>query len=344
MLPEVLFKKEGRAGRVTLNRPEALHALNTNMCALITDALLSWIDDDEVDFILVDHIDGSRGFCAGGDVVMLANSGKSDSLAALTFFRTEYRLNDLISRYPKPYIAIMDGVTMGGGVGLSVHGAYQVATERTLFAMPETGIGLFPDVGGTWFLPRLRGELGTWLALTGARLKGGDVTAVGLATHFCATEAVPDLKRTLITHGVDALNGLKEAPECSFANQFSEIDDLFAGDCAAQIKGRLIKGSDWAKSQATKISAKSPLSTKIALRQMRTGRFLETLQDALKIEYRIASRLVKSRDFHEGVRAVLVDKDYCPNWNPSSIRSITFDRVSQYFTPLEACELSFLEI
>ena len=210
--------------------------------------------------------------------------------------------------------------------------------------MPETGIGLFPDVGGTWFLPRLKGELGTWLALTGARLKGGDVTAVGLATHFCASEAVPDLKRALITHGVDALNGLKEAPECSFASQFSEINDMFAGDCAVQIKGRLKKGSHWAKRQATKICAKSPLSTKIALRQMRTGRFLETLQDALKIEYRIASRLVRSRDFHEGVRAVLLDKDHCPNWNPPSIRSTTFDMVSQYFTPLDACELSFLEI
>jgi len=344
MTEEVLISQEGRAGRITLNRPESLHALTKQMCETITNALLHWMTDDKIELVLVDHARGSRGFCAGGDVAMLAASGKSDARDAKEFFQIEYRLNDLISRYPKAYIAFMDGVTMGGGVGISIHGTYNVATERTLFSMPETGIGLFPDVGGTWFLPRLKGELGTWMALTGARLKGCDVAALGLATHFCPSQAVPELKRELVQRGVRALENYRVNIPCSFTDLFSEIDKLFAGDCAAHIKSRLERGSDWAKGQATKMCAKSPLSTKIALRQMRTGPYLESLQNALKIEYRIASRLVQSREFHEGVRAVLVDKDYMPNWRPSSIRATTFDMVSRYFTPLETRELSFLEV
>ncbi|MEO0549684.1 MAG: enoyl-CoA hydratase/isomerase family protein [Pseudomonadota bacterium] len=344
MIPDVLIKKEGRAGRIALNRPQALHALNTNMCELISQALLEWIDDDDVEFVLIEHVDGSRGFCAGGDVAMLASSGQSDSRDAHLFFKTEYRLNDLISRYPKPYIAIMDGVTMGGGVGLSVHGRYQVATERTVFAMPETGIGLFPDVGGTWFLPRLPGEIGTWLALTGARVKGKDVVAIGLASHFCRSDGLPELKRGLIARGVSELQNYQASFKCSFADRFSEIDLLYSGDCASRIKSRLEKGSEWARSQATELSAKSPRSTKIALRQMRTGKYLSSLRDALKIEYRIASRLVASHDFREGVRARLIDKDHYPIWAPSSISAATLDMVSSYFSPLESRELTFLEI
>lgn len=340
----VIIKKEDRVGRITLARSDALHALNQHMCARITEALLQWIDDDQVEFVLVDHIDGSRGFCAGGDITMLAKSGRCDAYAARKFFETEYRMNDLISRYPKPYISIMDGITMGGGVGLSVHGTHQIATERTVLAMPETGIGLFPDVGATWFLSHLPGELGTWLALTGARLKGTDVVASGLATHFCPSNQINDLKSKLTRWGPAALSAYEIDTSMSCAENLEEMDTLFSGRCAISIKSRLRRGSKWAKAQATKISAKSPLSTKIALRQIRTGKFLSSLQTALRLEYRIASRLVQFRDFHEGVRAVIVDKDHSPRWQPNDLRYTHHDLVSSFFSPLADNELSFLEI
>ena len=194
MTDSVLTKKHGGVGYITLNRPEALHALNYDMCETILAALRVWALDPEIHMVLIDHAAETRGFCAGGDIAMLRNSGMSDGKEARAFFAEEYRMNAAIKSFPKPYLAIMDGVTMGGGVGLSVHGSHRVATERTLFAMPETGIGLFPDVGGGWFLPRLKGELGTWLALTGARLKGANVVAAGVATHFIPSELVANLK------------------------------------------------------------------------------------------------------------------------------------------------------
>jgi len=190
---DVLVRREGGIGKIILNRPKALHALNLQMCEAILAALNAWKSDDSVQLVLVTHAEGSRGFCAGGDIRMLAESGASDGSEARAFFAVEYRLNAAVKAFPKPYVAIMDGVTMGGGVGLAVHGSHRIATERTLFAMPETGIGLFPDVGGGWFLPRLRGELGTWLALTGARLKGADVAAARVATHFLPSDLIPSL-------------------------------------------------------------------------------------------------------------------------------------------------------
>lgn len=340
----LIITKEGRAGRITLARSDALHALNQHMCGRIIQALLRWIDDDQVEFVFVDHIDGSRGFCVGGDVEMLARSGRCDAYAARKFFETEYRMNDLISRYPKPFISVLDGITMGGGVGLSVHGSHQVATERTVLAMPETGIGLFPDVGSTWFLPRLPGELGTWLALTGARLKGTDVVAAGFATHYCPSDKVNELKGALARKGPSALTDYEIFPPISFREHMSEMNSLFSGCCAMSIMTALNRGSKWAKAQATKISAKSPLSTKIALRQIRTGMCLSSLQAALRLEYRIASRLVRFRDFHEGVRAVVLDKDHAPRWQPNDLRCVHSDLVSSFFSPLEDHELSFLEI
>ena len=335
--------KDGKAGRITLDRPAAFHALDRRMCDAITNALIDWMNDDQVEFVLIDHREGTRGFCAGGDIAMLSESGRSDARQAQAFFKAEYRLNSLISSYPKPYIAVIDGVTMGGGVGLAVHGTYQIATDRTIFAMPETGIGLFPDVGGTWFLPRLQGELGTWLALTGAKLKGSDVVSVGLATHYCASDQTRQLKRDLCKNGIRILDEYTSEAKFSLAERLDEIDVLFAGDNAIAIRARLEKGSAWAKSQATKLKAKSPLSTKIALRQLRTGRYLSSLEDALRIEYRIASRLVQSRDFHEGVRACIIDKDFYPRWMSPSLSMAIGDEVAKYFTPLKSGELQFPE-
>lgn len=336
--------KEGKAGRISLDRPKALHTLDRKMCKAITDVLIEWVDDPDVEFVLVDHKDGTRGFCAGGDIAMLSESGQSDSREAHAFFEAEYRLNSLIADYPKPYIAIMDGVTMGGGVGLAVHGSHQVATEKTVLAMPETGIGLFPDVGGSWFLPRLDGELGTWLALTGARLTGSDVLAVGLATHYCESAQLSELKRNLCRFGLEALTNCRTKAVFSLAHRMSEINELFAGDRAAAIRLRLEQGSKWARSQAVKMAAKSPRSTTIALRQIRTGQYLSTVQDALRLEYRIATRLVRCEDFHEGVRARIVDKDNYPLWQPNSLKKIGQDDVAKYFLPLASGELQFLEV
>ena len=339
----VITYKSDRAGRITLDRPSALHALNQRMCEDITDALIEWENDPDVEFILVDHQKGSRGFCAGGDIAMLAASGQKDARAAKAFFKAEYRLNNLIANYSKPYIAVMDGVTMGGGVGLAIHGSHQIATERTVFAMPETGIGLFPDAGGTWFLPRLKGELGTWLALTGEKLKGEDVLAVGLATHFCPSENISNIKEDLCRGGLATLVGLQTEADFSLADRLEEIDQMFAGNDVQTIRLRLRKGGRWARDQAHRIGQKSPVSTKITLRQLRTGRFLSGIQDALQMEYRIASRLVSSADFQEGVRARLLDKDHYPHWVPSTLHSTGADLVAQYFTPLESGELQFLE-
>ncbi|MDD9841787.1 MAG: enoyl-CoA hydratase/isomerase family protein, partial [Alphaproteobacteria bacterium] len=184
MADQVICKINNKLGCLTLNRPQALHALNYDMCKIMLDALMAWRGDDKVQAVWIDHAAGTRGFCAGGDVRALAESGQADAKQACAFFHLEYRLNHLIKTYPKPIIAILDGVTMGGGVGISVHGTYRVATQNTLFAMPETSIGLMPDVGGGWFLPRLPGQIGMWLALTGSRLKAADCLSIGLVTHF----------------------------------------------------------------------------------------------------------------------------------------------------------------
>ncbi|MEL6416415.1 MAG: enoyl-CoA hydratase/isomerase family protein, partial [Pseudomonadota bacterium] len=208
MTDSVLTRSDGGVGYITLNRPEALHALNFDMCESILAALRVWALDPNVHMVMIDHAEGSRGFCAGGDIAMLRESGLSDGKEARAFFAEEYRMNAMIKAFPKPYLAVMDGVTMGGGFGLSVHGSHRIATERTLFAMPETGIGLFPDVGGGWFLPRLRGELGTWLALTGERLKGADVAAARVGTHFLPSELIPNLKAQIAE--ADFLSGAAE--------------------------------------------------------------------------------------------------------------------------------------
>ena len=334
---------EGKAGRISLNRGHALHALNLEMCQTITQILKAWMVEPEIDFVILDHMANTRGFCAGGDVAMLANSGAHDGREAEEFFQTEYRLNDLISKYPKPVIAFMDGVTMGGGVGLAIHARFRVATERTIFAMPETGIGLIPDVGGTWFLPRMDGELGTWLALTGARLKGKDVIATGLATHFCLSAEVEALKANLALRGLRGLNQYLVDADFSLNEHVPEINLAFRGDSVRQICAELANGSWWAQEQSTRINAKSPLSTRVTLRQLRTGPYLGSLRAALRLEYRIVKRMIRTSNFREGVRACVIDKDHTPRWYPASMQLVTRDEVSRFFSPLGDDELKFLD-
>lgn len=338
--PTVIARKVGKAGRLTLNRPKALHSLNSDMVGLMIDALTDWRDDDDIELIVVDHAEGTRGFCAGGDVRMLAESGAKDGVEAREFFADEYRLNTLIKEYPKPYVALIDGVTMGGGVGISVHGRYRVATPNTMFAMPESGIGLFPDVGGGWFLPRLPGELGLWLALTGERLKAQDVLAVGVATHF--TEDPAGLADRLCEQGIAALEGLKTEAGASFAEHIPEIDACFAKGSVEEIVACLEQGSDWAKGQAQTLKGKSPLTLKIAHRQLQEGGRLADFRDNMRMEYRIASRLVLTKSFHEGVRAVLIDRDNEPDWKPGSLSEVTPQILDSFFEPLGEDELTFI--
>lgn len=352
MTQSVQTRTAGGVGYITLNRPDALHALNFDMCESILQALRVWALDPAIDLVMIDHAEGTRGFCAGGDIAMLRESGLSDGKEARAFFAEEYRMNAAINAFPKPYLALMDGVTMGGGVGLSVHGSHRIATERTLFAMPETGIGLFPDVGGGWFLPRLAGEIGTWLALTGARLKGADVAAAGVATHFLPSELIPNLKKQIADADFSAgaadmlgeiLSGLTHSvPAGSFAPHMQEMTTCFAGDSAEAIVAALeASGSDWAREQAATIRTKSPETVKVALRQVREGAACERFEDNMRMEYRIGWRKVQSPDFIEGVRAVIIDKDHAPNWVPDRLEAVSDADVQIYFDPLGDDELSF---
>ena len=336
--PEVIARVEGGVGRLTLNRPGALHALNTGMCEIMTEALLAWRDDPAVTLILLDH-SGERGFCAGGDIRMLAESGVADGVQARRFFFTEYRLNELLHRYPKPVVAIMDGVTMGGGVGLSMPARYRVATERTTFAMPETGIGLFPDVGGGWYLPRLPGAAGLWLALTGARLKAADCLALGIATHVVTSAATNALKAAIVAepHRIEALLSDHAATdaEAPIQAQREAIDRLFAGETVEAIFAALAAdGGDWAAGQLKSLKTKSPQTMKVAHRQLRLGAAMASFADNMAMEYRIGARVVARHDFIEGVRAVIVDKDNAPRWSPETIEGVSNTMLDEIFSPL----------
>ncbi|MFN3808187.1 enoyl-CoA hydratase/isomerase family protein [Asticcacaulis sp.] len=327
---------ENGVGRLTLNRPQALNALTTDMCREMAGTLSAWASDDRVRYVVLDHI--GRAFCAGGDVRAAARSGRGDGEAAREFFRTEYRLNTLIKRFPKPIIALIDGVTMGGGVGISVHGSHRVSTEDTLFAMPETGIGLFPDVGGGWFLPRMAGETGTWLALTGERLKGADVRAAGLSTHHVATADLPALKAELLAGGdIDNILHRYDRPvgEPSFQEHLEAINRIFGKATLADIAIALkLEDSDWAQHQGEVLATRSPFSMSVTLRHLREGRRLQTFEEVMEMEFRLASRICQSHDFLEGVRAVLEDKDHSPQWLPQSIGCVSAHSVEALFQPL----------
>jgi enoyl-CoA hydratase len=319
----VLTRRDGCAGRITLNRPKALHALDATMCQLMTDALLAWRDDGAVELIVIDH-SGDRGFCAGGDLRMMAESGRSDGAEARRFFLTEYRLNHLLQSYPKPIVAVLDGVTMGGGVGISVHGSHRVATERTLFAMPETAIGLFPDVGGGWFLPRLEHEVGTWLALTGTRIKGLDTLSIGVATHFSESATIEALKRQLGEHGLDALQGLITVGP-RMPHHEGALVPFFGHDRIETILQKLEGAKEpWATTQAEVIRSRSPQSLAVTLEQLRRGRAAKRFEDVMTMEFRLATRMVRTHDFQEGVRAVIVEKDNEPKWSTAPIEFEAF--------------------
>jgi enoyl-CoA hydratase len=339
---EVITRIEGAVGRITLNRPQALHALTTDMCRLMIEALLAWRDDPAVQLVLIDHA-GERGFCAGGDIRMLAESGAGDGRLAREFFFTEYRLNTLLHDFEKPLVGVMDGITMGGGVGLSRPCRYRVATERTTFAMPETGIGLFPDVGGGWYLSRMSDHIGLWLALTGARIKAADCELVGIATDYVESAKIPELKAAIVADPAAVETLLTEydgdAGRPTLAAHQDEIARLYAGDSVEAIVGNLkAADSDWAREQLAILASKSPQTMKVAFRQLQLGQAMSRFADNMAMEYRIGARVVQRHDFLEGVRAVIVDKDNSPKWDPPTLESVDEALLDGIFAPLPSPE------
>ncbi|MFQ5972580.1 MAG: enoyl-CoA hydratase/isomerase family protein [Alphaproteobacteria bacterium] len=345
---EILFQVRSGLGLVTLNRPEALNALTIDMIDSLRETLDDWAGRAEVRAVVVGGA-GERAFCAGGDIRALFDQGKAGGELTSRFYREEYRLNRTIFRYPKPYVALMDGIAMGGGVGVSVHGSHRVATERTVFAMPETGIGFFPDVGGSYFLPRLPGRIGLYLALTGARLDGADCLYAGLATHFVPASRLHDLLGVLEAgprgelSSVDAvLAGFATDPdqEAGLARQREAIDRCFQGAELDEVLARLAaEATPWAEQTAATIRAKSPTSQKVAFRQLLAGAALN-FEDAMIMEYRLSQRFMAGHDFYEGVRAVVFDKDRTPAWEPDRLEAVTAASVDAYFQPLDH-DLSF---
>jgi enoyl-CoA hydratase/carnithine racemase len=337
-MSDVLIRIEEGVGRISLNRPTALHALNYGMCEAIVDALRRWQHDAAIACVMIDHSEG-RGFCAGGDIRMLAESGAKDGVEARAFFHLEYQMNHLMFNYAKPIVVFMDGITMGGGVGLSMPCQYRVATEQTLFAMPETGIGLFPDVGGGWYLSRLPGRTGYWLALTGARINGADCCYLEIATHYMRSENLTLLKAAILEDPEDLRGILNEfagdTPSAPIEAIREDIDRLFAGNVLEKILADLAADtSGWGKPQLDILKTKSPQSCKIALRQLREAAALTSFGENMKREYTLAFHIVVSPDFLEGVRAVIVDKDNAPKWSPATPEEFTGPMLEAFFTPL----------
>ncbi len=348
MTDQVLFQTIGPLGVITLNRPEALNALTLEMIQAMDPQLEIWAHDPAVRAILVQGA-GVRAFCAGGDLRAIYDLGPDAAQrmaedADRDFFRHEYRLNWRIHHYPKPYIALIDGVTMGGGVGLSMHGSHRVAGERTLFAMPECAIGLFPDVGGGWFLPRCPGELGTFLALTGHQLKGADTVYAGIATHFVLADRLPalvsDLSRADWSGDPNAVVDrvlrahTTEPGEVSLIADAPAIDRCFAADTVEEVIARLeTEDGGWAATALKVIDRNSPTSLKVSLRQLRLGRDMD-YDSCVTMEYRLSQRSLAGPDLFEGIRAVLVDKDRNPAWQPSALSDVTAAMVDRYFEPM----------
>ncbi|MBU6297389.1 MAG: enoyl-CoA hydratase/isomerase family protein [Alphaproteobacteria bacterium] len=341
MTDEVLFERRGGVGLITLNRPKALNALTHDMVVAMKRQLRAWAEDAAVGCVVIRGA-GGRAFCAGGDIRAVAESGRARSSYALDFWRDEYILNAAIKHYKKPYLALISGIAMGGGLGVSVHGTYRVVDETALFAMPETGIGFFPDVGGSFFLPRCPGETGLYLALTGARLKSTDALYTGLATHFVPAAASEALLNRL-AEGETPVRVLADLAQSSgdapLARYRETIDRIFSLNSVDRILAALDAETDaWSRETAATIRTKSPTSLRIVVREMRAGKGM-TLDDCLRMEFRMASRILVGLDFYEGVRAVLVDKDQSPRWQPASLAQVSDEAVGVYFESLGDKEL-----
>lgn len=345
---EVLFEERkgngGDLGIITLNRANVLNSLNHDMVLAMHQQLLRWQNDNNIKAVVIRAAEG-RAFCAGGDLRLTYERMKSRDPIMTHFFRDEYQLNRLIHHYPKPYIALLDGITMGGGVGISIHGSHRVATDRLLFAMPETGIGFFPDVGGTYFLPRIQNHIGMYLGLSGARIACDDCVEIGIATHKVGQTALPDLINAIAERQFDA-----DAKQTVSAviNEFSiatlpsrlrehanSIAECFGATSVKAIFDKIAQSNDiLCQEAALAMQKKSPLSLMITLHALHLGNQMD-FDRCMQQEFRLVTRFLLSHDFAEGIRAVIIDKDQSPKWQPSSLAEVKTDAVQAYFAPLE---------
>lgn len=346
MTDKIISRVSGRLGHITLNRPKALNALTQDMAEEVSRLLTLWERDPNIGAVLVDGA-GDRAFCAGGDVITLHDSGKAGDRRAEDFWRAEYPVNELIARYSKPYIALIDGVVMGGGVGFSVHGTFRVAGDTTLFAMPETGIGYFPDVGGTYFLPRLGLEIGNWLGLTGARLDAAQTFALGIANAYVPSGQHAALTEALAQAPLDGTDGAVADVLSRFVARPPHAEPIpasvkaFGGDKVADILDALdADGGEWAVKQAANMRKKSPLAMAISLEAMRRGASLD-FRAVMRQELDLSMNFLHVQDFYEGIRAQLIDKDRNPKWSHADVRDIDPEHVARAFRPAKT-PLQFL--
>lgn len=349
---QVFVSVEKGVGRILLNRPNVMNAINLDMVNTVAAALADWAQNPAVKAVWIEGA-GGKAFCAGGDVVAVSKAGQEQTDLCRSFFQEEYRLNRAIHMFEKPYIAFLDGITMGGGVGLSVHGHHRVVTENTLFAMPETGIGLFPDVGGSYFLSRCPGEVGLYLGLTGARLKAADLLSIGLADHMVHA-ADRDAILTSLQNALassDDLHGTVDIVLSGFAHHIpdgpilalqDEIDAAFAGNDLDAMIARLEQSeSDFAATALKHLAGKSPMLLKATVEQLRRGAGLD-FDPCMVMEYRMVRHALQpGSDFHEGVRALLIDKDKNPKWTPATAADVSADAVAKFFEAPPEGDLTF---
>ncbi|MFB7631645.1 enoyl-CoA hydratase/isomerase family protein [Streptomyces sp. NPDC056149] len=342
----VLLETRGRAGYLTLNRPRALNALTHPMVRRIDGALTAWENDPSIETVVLTGA-GERGLCAGGDIRAVHDDARDgDGTASAAFWADEYRLNARIARYRKPYVALMDGIVMGGGVGVSAHGSVRIVTERSRIAMPETGIGFIPDVGGTYLLALAPGSLGLHLALTGAQIGAADALLCGLADHYVPSEALPALGDDLAERPVHAVleRHVRPAPSGQLADQRPWIDACYTADTVEEIIDRLSShGDPAAKEAAETLLTKSPTSLKVTLTALRRARHLGSLEAVLDQEYRVSCASLTAPDLVEGIRAQIVDKDRNPRWSPPALADVTDAHIARFFAPLGADELGLTQ-
>jgi enoyl-CoA hydratase len=345
---EVIIRREGRAGRITMNRPEALNALTYAMVGEIWNALQAWAEDTGVELVILDGA-GERGLCAGGDVRAMYDSAPQGFTYARRFWTEEYRLNALIGRYPKPFVAFMDGIVMGGGIGLSGHASHRIVTEKSQLAMPETGIGLIPDVGGTWLLAHAPGETGTYLGLVGERMRGAGTIYARFADTFVPSASLCELATALAQPGGGEVDTIiqrfaKAPPPSDLASHATRIDQTFCLDSVERIRTALAAmEGEWAAKTVAELDRRSPLALKLTLAAIRNARTLPALEAALSVEYRLTMRLFEHGEFIEGVRALLVDKDKSPKWNPPRLEQVSGQMLEAFFEPLPPGEEFGLE-
>ncbi|WP_099224730.1 enoyl-CoA hydratase/isomerase family protein [Mycobacterium persicum] len=339
---EVLTQVDGGVGLITLNRPKAINSLNQTMVDLLSTVLIRWEGDDEVRAVVVSGA-GERGLCAGGDVVAVYHSARKDGVEARRFWRAEYLMNGQIGRFSKPYVALMDGIVMGGGVGVSAHGDVRVVTDTSKVAMPEVGIGFIPDVGGVYLLSRAPGALGLHAALTGASFSGADAIAMGFADHYVPHADLDAFRAAITSDGVASAlaHYTVDPPPSELAAQRDWIDECYTGDTVAEIVAELRDhGSQPANHAAELIATRSPIALSVTLEAVRRAATMETLEDVLLQDYRVSSASLRSHDLVEGIRAQLIDKDRKPKWSPSALAEITKADVAAYFEPVDD-DLSF---